>query len=59
MLKFFPFSAQRAADLKMGCQPAGLLEGNLQDGQWQLFIFSLIDLNSPTLQCGVKSTPLH
>lgn len=28
-------------------QPAGLLEGNLQDGQWQLFIFSLIDLNSP------------
>lgn len=25
----------------------GLLEGSLRDGQWQLFIFSLIDLNSP------------
>lgn len=44
---FFSTLMLEACRLKCVCQPAGLLEGSPQDGQWQLFIFSLADLSSP------------
>lgn len=44
---FFSTLMPEACRLKRVCQPTGLLEGSPQDGQWQLFIFSLADLSSP------------